>query len=201
MDVLKEVLGSFSPQQSFKMLHPDEWGTSPWYPLLALKELEEATFPIVKGRKAILKSLAKSRQRREWVIGNYYWALWKWHMKNIHDARFTFVPHMCRDLLRQALLVPVPRHLLVPTTDGTSATTIHGDPTELTTHGQEAGPAQLPPPVSLLLRKKKLASATRLSSRGEEILQALRGRTPTQGPWILSSWERILRALTDDAYA
>ena len=43
---------------------------------------------------------------------NYYWALWKWRMKEIHDASFTFVPRNCVDLLNKILSTPVPLHLL-----------------------------------------------------------------------------------------
>lgn len=65
LDVLEEALDPLSPQQSFRTLHLDEWGTSPWYPLLALKEIETTAFPLVKGRKALLKKLGKSRQHQE----------------------------------------------------------------------------------------------------------------------------------------
>ena len=51
MDVLREV----SPATSFKTLQPDAWGHSPWYPLLALKELEENALPISKGERESLK--------------------------------------------------------------------------------------------------------------------------------------------------
>jgi len=62
MEVLISVLHSFSPALSFKTLHPDAWGTSPWYPLLALRTLEETAFLIVKGRKKMLKDLKRTRQ-------------------------------------------------------------------------------------------------------------------------------------------
>ena len=39
------------------MLQLDEWGSSPWYPLLAMRALEESALPIFKGRKKILKGL------------------------------------------------------------------------------------------------------------------------------------------------
>jgi len=61
-EVLASVLHSFSPALSFKTLHPDTWGTSPWYPLLALRELEETVFLIITGRKKLLKDLKRSRQ-------------------------------------------------------------------------------------------------------------------------------------------
>jgi len=109
---LLETLTDISPASSFKTLTPDTWGISPWYLLLALKELEESAFLIVKGRKSMLKKLKKTRQKRVWVIGNYYWALWKWRMKEIHDAKFTFVPWMCADSLWDILRTPVPPHML-----------------------------------------------------------------------------------------
>jgi len=112
LDILTDTLHNISPDNSFKTLHPDAWGHSPWYPLLALKEIEESVLPILKGRKALLKALKKTRQRREWVIGNYYWALWKWCMKEIHEDRFKFVPWLCRSLLKDKLLSPVPAHLV-----------------------------------------------------------------------------------------
>ena len=170
MDILKEILGSISPPQSFKTLHLDEWGTSPWYPLLALRELEDAAFPIVKGRKVLLKSLGKSRQHREWVIGNYYWALWKWHMKDIHDAKFKFVPHLCRDLLRQTLLTPIPLHLRTHTGDKDTNAANHTDPAAPTVPAQEGDLAKLPPPMSHLVYRKEIPGVRRLSDRGNAIL-------------------------------
>ena len=62
LELLMDTLHGVSPDNSFKTLHPDEWGHSPWYPLLALKEIEENTLPIFKGRKALLKALRKTRQ-------------------------------------------------------------------------------------------------------------------------------------------
>jgi len=112
LEILMDTLREVSPATSFKTLQPDAWGHSPWYPLLALKELEKNTLPIFKGRKKILKALKKTRQKREWIIGNYYWALWKWHMKEIHEDRFKFIPWLCGSLLKEKLLSPVPTHLL-----------------------------------------------------------------------------------------
>jgi len=125
LDLLLSTLKEVSPANSFKTLHPDEWGWSPWYPLLALKEIEETVLPILKGRKTVLKTLKKTRQKREWIIGNYYWALWKWRMKEIHEDTFKFVPRLCESLLRQILLTPVPAHLLTPEVEGDE---IHGTP-------------------------------------------------------------------------
>jgi len=199
MDVLKDVLGSFSLPQSFKTLHPDEWGVSPWYPLLALRELEEAAFPIVKGRKLLLKSLGKSRQHREWVIVNYYWALWKWRMKDIHDAKFKFIPHLCKGLLRQTLLAPVPHHLWMHSDDeGAGAADTTGAMKPMVT-AQEGDLTMLPPPVSHIMGQR---ARTRPSEKGKSILRALQSPAPL-GPstQVLTSRERILCALTDDTYA
>jgi len=113
LEILMDTLQEVSPATSFKTLQPDTWGHSPWYPLLALRELEETALPIFKGRKMILKALKKTRQKCEWIIGNYYWALWKWCMKEIHKDRFKFVPQLCGGLLKEKLLLPVPTHLLV----------------------------------------------------------------------------------------
>jgi len=87
-------------------VQPDEWGFSPWYPLLALRALEESALPIFKGRKKILKELTGSRQKQEWIIGNYYWVLWKWRMKEIHDDGFRFMPISCTTSLKQMLMTP-----------------------------------------------------------------------------------------------
>jgi len=98
--LLLDALRGVSPMTTFKTLQLDEWGFSPWYPLLALQALEDTALPIFKGRKKILKELRASRPKREWIIGNYYWALWKWCMKEIHDDRFKFVPQSCATLLK-----------------------------------------------------------------------------------------------------
>jgi len=108
MAELLDALRGVSPKSSFRTLHPDEWGSSPWYPLLALRALEEATLPIFKGWKKMLKALKNLRQRREWIIGIYYWMLWKWRMKEIHNVEFKFVPLLCTSSMRQALQQPCP---------------------------------------------------------------------------------------------
>jgi len=106
--VLLESLQVVSPRSTFRTLHPDKWGSSPWYPLLALRTLEETALPIFKGRKKVLKELRSSRCEQEWIIGNYYWMLWKWRMKEIHDNNFKFMPFLCTTPLREALKMPSP---------------------------------------------------------------------------------------------
>jgi len=197
LDVLTDVLHSISPSSSFKTLHPDEWGHSPWYPLLALKEIEESALPIFKGRKATLKALKKSRQRREWIIGNYYWALWKWCMKEIHEEKFKFVPRFCADHLRGILLTPVPAHLLQGFSDGESPP-VKAGPTSAPLQAGRGNPSLLPPPISLLAGG---GAGSRLSRKGGSILRAITAPLASGAAHPLTARERILRALTDDAYA
>jgi len=186
MDVLLELLKAVCPRGGFKTLEPDAWGDSPWYPLLALGALEEHAYPMVKGRKAILKELKKTRQRRMWIIGNYYWAVWKWCMKEIHNTSFKFVPVSCAVLLHETLLTPVPPHLLVRReTEGSNATA------QAPLIGPSDSAARRHPAPS---ESRVHTRAARLSTRGERILRALQAAPP------LSRRDVILRALTDDAY-
>jgi len=106
--VLQSALLTVSPKSAFRTLHLDKWGSSPWYPILALQAIEETALPIFKGRKKMLKALKLSRPKREWLIGTYYWMLWKWHMKEIHEDDFKFVPILCVTPLKEALLQPCP---------------------------------------------------------------------------------------------
>jgi len=197
LETLLAALGALHPGSGFKTLSPDSWGASPWYPLLALKELEEAAYPIVKGRKKILKNLQKSRQWREWIIGNYYWALWKWRMKEIHDGSFNFVPMNCISSLVAILATPVPAHLLLQATE-------EKDDGELPCAKRNPTPARflgdlskLPPPVSHVAKGN---TGNRLTARGESILRAIMAPGTNKGPQYASRREAILRALTDDAY-
>ena len=169
-----------------------------WIPLLALGALEDAAYPIVKGRKRILRSLKKSRQQREWIIGNYYWALWKWRMKEIHDADFKFVPTNCAASLHDVLSTPVPAHMLKR---GTVDEGSEKPPS--VTPGPATAPlvgdlGNLPPPVSHLLGR---GTGVRLSKRGESILRAIQAPVANERSRCLPRREAILRALTDDTYA
>jgi len=198
VDVLLEVLTSFQTPHGFKTLTPDEWGTSPWYPLLALRELEELAFPIVKGRKKILKELKKSRQRRLWVIGNYYWALWKWRMKEIHDESFTFVPRYCTTQLCDVLNMPVPPHMLRRGAEEEGDTGIQSGDAKPPPTEKETESLTVPPPRgSRLLGRNRVP---RLTAKGESILCAIKAPTAPEGSHNLSRRDAILRALTDSAY-
>jgi len=106
--ILLDSLQKVSPKMTLKTLHLDEWGTSPWYPLLALQALEHNALHPFKGLKAITRKVKESRPQREWLIGSYFWALWKWRMKEIHDDTFRFVPISCADSLERILLEPCP---------------------------------------------------------------------------------------------
>jgi len=198
MEALLVALGALHPSSSFKTLSPDSWGVSPWYPLLVLKGLEEAAYPLVKGWKKILKSLRKTWQKREWLIGNYYWALWKWRMKEIHDASFSFVPANCVDLLDKILAAPVPAHLLVPTMDDECEDIPPCGRSGLAPAPPVGDLTRLPPPVSHLLGQDAEA---RLSDKGKSILRAIWAPVTAEGSRCLTRRETILRALTDDAYA
>jgi len=196
--VLTDTLRGISPRSEFKPLHPDEWGQYPWYPLLALREIEENTLPILRGRKALLRKLKTTRQHREWIIGNYYWALWKWHMKEIHEDKFKFVLSLCVEVLRGVLLTPVPAHLIMGSgvvNEDEGTTGLATKPT-LTDLGGDA--TLLPPPISHILAG---STKTHLSRRGESILRAIRTPPPVGSTQPLTTREKILRALTDDAYA
>jgi len=198
MTSLLTVLDALHPKSNFKTLYPDSWGASPWFPLLALGALEEAAYPIVKGRKGILKSLKKSRQQREWIIGNYYWALWKWRMKEIHDAGFKFVPVNCVASLLNTLSTPVPAHMLkraAADEDGKKPPDINPDPTSAPLVGNLR---KLPPPVSHLLGR---SAEIRLSGRGKSIPHAIQVPVVNERSRCLPGRDAILRALTDDAYA
>ena len=197
ISILQTALGALHPESNFRTLSPDSWGASPWYPLLALKTLEEMAYPIVKGRKRILRKLKRTRQQREWIIGNYYWALWKWRMKEIHDTSFNFLPANCVASLHDTLAMPVPAHLLTRSAEdgggegpplavpGPASAALMGDLTKL------------PPPVSHVLAE---GTGRRLSDKGKSILRALQAPTAIECPHSLPRGKVILRALTDNAY-
>ena len=69
--------------------------THPWYPLLALRELESARRV---GKKAA-KELCKSWSECKWAIGSYLWLLWTNSMKEVHGEgfappwRWRWIPH------------------------------------------------------------------------------------------------------------
>jgi len=197
VDTLLDVLTPICLKVGHKTLTPDAWGYPAWYPVLALGELEELTYPIVKGRKAILKTLKKSRQQRLWVIGNYYWALWKWRMKEIHDKDFKFSPAQCVDSLCEILLTPVPPHLLLTQQAGGDEAEAPGDKAKSTPLSTRQNATKLPPPMSHIMGGM---SKAQLTSKGKSILRAIMAPQEPEGSGCFSRRETILKALTDDAY-
>jgi len=103
LSLLLTTLGEASLKTTLKTLHPDELGHLPWYPLLALQALEDNVQPPFKGLKKVNWALRETRPKREWLIGSYYWALWKWRMKEIHESGFRFIPLSCTDSMRRIL--------------------------------------------------------------------------------------------------
>jgi len=73
----------------------------PWYPLLALREMESARRV---GKKAA-KELRKSRPDREWAIGSYLWLIWTNCMKEVHSEGFA-PPWRLRAALEAAIDTP-----------------------------------------------------------------------------------------------
>jgi len=65
------------------------WG-HPWFPLLALKELENSR---IVGKKAA-KHLKASRPEREWAIGSYLWLLWTNKMNEVHSSHLIAPAHL-----------------------------------------------------------------------------------------------------------
>jgi len=128
-------------------------------------------------------------------------------MKEIHDAGFKFVPSLCVCLLQEVLLKPVPQYMLKKEDDGSVGSDAAvpltglgqvGSGASLKTGGQEGDCSLLPPPISHLLAGDTEACLTK---RGKSILCAIRVPAPLGSMRSLTSRERILCALTDDAYA
>ena len=83
LDVLVPRLRDLAPSVSCRTMFPDEWSGPDglhWFPLLCLKSLEY-TGP----SRAERRQLASSRSDREWAIGSFFWAVWKYCMKLIHE--------------------------------------------------------------------------------------------------------------------
>jgi len=66
----------------------------PWYPLLALREMESARRV---GKKAA-KELRKSWPDREWAIGSYLWLIWTNCMREVHGEGFAPPWRLCAAL-------------------------------------------------------------------------------------------------------
>jgi len=105
-EVLVDALRTHTPPLFLKSLRPLDWHPSPWYPLIALSGLEDVPIKATKECLKPSKALSDSRPKREWIIGSYLWQIWKWRMKDIHEAGFTFVPRRHIESLSKVLLEP-----------------------------------------------------------------------------------------------
>ena len=104
--VLHNRLWEISPAVWHKSLHPDTWKPSPWYPLLALKRVEQNSIRPSKTLPKPNEAFSKSRSTREWVIGLYFWTVWKWQMAEANEPDFRFLPARQENRLREILVAP-----------------------------------------------------------------------------------------------
>ena len=82
-DILLPRLREIAPSVSCRTMFPDEWSSPDgvrWFPLLCLKSLEYSG-----PSRAERRRLNSSRSDREWAIGSFFWAVWKYRMKLIHE--------------------------------------------------------------------------------------------------------------------
>jgi len=171
--VLHDRLWEVSPSFYHKSLHPDSWKPSPWYPLLALKRVEQNSIKPSKTVSKPNKAFSDSRATWEWLVGSFFWELWKWRMKEANEPTFKFLPKNHVAALVKTLAAPVARAAAGPSGSGPPR------------DGSGPAPAvptgdlmKLPPPVSHLERR---GAGTRLSSRGESILHAIRAPAGGKG--------------------
>jgi len=101
--VLHERLKELSPDVWHRSLHPGTWKPTPWYPLLALKRVERNAVRPSKSLPKPNEAFSKSRSAREWVIGLYFWTVWKWRMKEANEPGFRFLPMNLGSALRELL--------------------------------------------------------------------------------------------------
>jgi len=101
--VMHDRLREVSPRIWHKSLHPDSWKPSPWYPLLALERVEQGSIKPSRVLPKPDKAFSESRSAREWVIGLYFWTLWKWWMAEANEPDFRFVPTRLENNLRDIL--------------------------------------------------------------------------------------------------
>ena len=85
---------------SLPSLNIQSWG-HPWFPLLALRELESSRVT----DKPTSKALKSSRPDREWAVGSLLWLLWTNRMSQIHGKDST-PTHLLGPALQRTLLTP-----------------------------------------------------------------------------------------------
>ena len=91
-------LGSLCPSDR-KTLNFVSWPSPYWLPLLCLKQLEKSYDAPRKEQRA----LRDSRAAREWAIGAYLWAIWRWRVKEMMEDNFVFLPVLFVETLRKEL--------------------------------------------------------------------------------------------------
>ena len=82
-DFLVPRLRDLAPSASCRTMYPDEWSSHDgllWFPVLCLQSLEYSG-----TSRAVWRELNSSRSDREWAIGSFFWAVWKYRMKLIHE--------------------------------------------------------------------------------------------------------------------
>jgi len=197
--VLRRHLAKVSPSVFCRSLWPDEWHPSPWYPLLALRRVERNAARPTKTLKNPGKALSSSRPQREWLIGTYFWNLWRWRMKEIHDTSFWFIPHLLVDVLGDVLGAPPPD----PTPKKQAAS---GGPSAAAEHASLSSPPLVEPGANSSSRAGRSArvppapAASGLSSRGQAILRGLVGPTVKVAACPGSRRAAILQVLTEGAF-
>jgi len=184
--VLLEHLQRVSPKLPARSLSPDKWGRSPWYPLLALRRIEQDAFRPSKAIRRPNEALLLSHPVREWLTGTYFWHLWRWRMKEIHDSSLSFLPDRFVDTLATALacapLVPK-RPDKAP---GASA--------------PSGGPPPVPPPAlgAADTQGAPPPCAPEAPDQRDAILQTLLSQP--SAPHFSGRRAAILRTLTDGTY-
>ena len=76
----------------------------PWFPLLALRELENSR----RLGKPTSKTLKSTRPEREWAVGSLLWLLWTNRMSQVHNNE-SAPAHLLGPALQRTLLTP--KHL------------------------------------------------------------------------------------------
>ena len=184
--VLLEHLRRVSPKLPTRSLSLDEWGRSPWYPLLALCRIERNAFRPSKTVRRPNEALSLSRPVREWLIGTYFWHLWRWRMKEIHDSSFSFIPDRFVDTLATALACAPPVPERPDKAPGASAPS------------RSSPPVSPPAPGTAVTHGTPPPRAPSVPNRRDNILWVLLSQP--SAPQFSGRRAAILRTLTDGAY-
>ena len=92
-ECLMDQLARVSLTLYVKTLWPLEWRPFLWFPLLALKHIETGVVCPSLWYPKPDSTLSSSRRNREWLIGSYFWFVWKACMREIHAVlHYIFIP-------------------------------------------------------------------------------------------------------------